>query len=69
MLVVKRLHLNLLKIVIFFVIGRLDHHAIDNGNVEVHPPEYPFEYTSEYFPDPDTTTIKSIDDDEMEQLL
>ena len=42
--------------------GKLNHCAIGNGDVEVHPSEYPFEYTSEYVPDPDTTPIKSIDD-------
>ena len=51
------------------ITGRLNHHSIDNGDVEVYPSEYPFEYTSDSIPDPDTTLIKSIDDDEMDQLL
>ena len=29
--------------VILAIIGRLNHHAIDNGDVEVHPSEYTFE--------------------------
>ena len=40
-----------------------NHHAIDNGDVEVHPLEFPFESSSESVPDPDTTPIKSIHDD------
>ena len=51
------------------ITGRLNHHVIDNGDVEVHPSEYPFESTSESVPGADTTMIKSIDDDEMDQLL
>ena len=43
--------------------GRLNHHAIYDGGVEVHPSEYPFESNSESVPDPDTTPIKSIYDD------
>ena len=49
--------------------GRLNHHSIDNGDVEVHPSEFPVEFNSESVPDPDTTPIKSIDDDEMDHLL
>ena len=49
--------------------GRLNHHAIDNGDVEVHPSEFPVEFISEFVPDLDTTPIKSIDDDEMDHLL
>ena len=49
--------------------GRINHHVIDNVDVEVHPSEYPFESISEYVPYTDTTTIKSIDDYEMYQLL
>ena len=48
---------------------RLNHHAIDNGDVEFHPSEFPVEPNYEYIPDPDTTQIKSIDDDEMDHLL
>ena len=49
--------------------GRFNHRSIDNGDVEVHPSRYPFEYNSESIPDTDTTMIKSINDYEMEQLL
>ena len=49
--------------------GRLNHHAIDNGYVEVHPSEFPFESNTESVPFPDTTVIKPIDDDEMDHLL
>ena len=49
--------------------GRLNHHSIDNGDVEVFPSEYQFEYTYDSVPDPYTTTIKSIDYDEMDQLV
>ena len=49
--------------------GRLNHHAIDNGDVEFHPSDFPVESNSESFPNPDTTPIKYIDDDEMDHLL
>ena len=49
--------------------GKLNHNAIDDGYVEVHPSYYSFEYTAEYVPYPYTTPIKSIDDDEMYRLL
>ena len=42
---------------------------ISNGDVEVQPSEFPIEYNSESVPDPYTTPIKSIDDDEMDHLL
>ena len=48
---------------------RINHHAINNGDVEVHPSDYPVEYNSKYVTDPDTTSIESIDDDEMDHLL
>ena len=51
------------------ITGRLNHHAIDNGDVEVHPLEFPVEYNYEYVPDTDTTPIKWIDDDEMDHLM
>ena len=41
----------------------LNHHAIDNSDVDFYPSEYPLKYTSDYFPDPYNTPIKSIDDD------
>ena len=46
------------------IMGGLNHHDIDNGNVEVQNSEFPFEYNSESVPDLDTTPIKLIDDDE-----
>ena len=49
--------------------GVLNHHAIDNGDVEVHPSEFTVKFNPESVPDPNTTTIKSIDDDEMDHLL
>ena len=49
--------------------GRRNHHAIDNGDVDIHPLEYPFESTYKYVPCPGTTPIKTIDDDEMDHLL
>ena len=49
--------------------GRLNHNAIDNGDIEVHPSEFPFEYNPESVPYPDTTPIKSIYDDEMDHPL
>ena len=36
---------------------------------QVYPSEYPFKYTSNSVPNTDTTPIKSIDDDEMKQLV
>ena len=41
---------------------RLNPCAIDNGGVEVHSSEFPFEFNSEFVPDLYTTPIKSIDD-------
>ena len=42
---------------------------MDNGDVEVHPSEFPVEYNSVYVPDLETTPIKPIYDDEMDHLL
>ena len=47
------------------IMVKLDHHAIDNGDVEVHPSEYLFETNSEYVPYPYTALIKSINDGEI----
>ena len=49
--------------------ARLNNHVVDNGDVYLYPSEYPFISTSESVPYPDTTPIKSIDGDEMDQLL
>ena len=51
------------------ITGRLNHHSIDNSDVNVPTSEFPFESNSESIPDPDTTLIKSIDDDYMDHLL
>ena len=51
------------------IIGRLNQNYVDNGDVEVYPSEYPFKSTSNSVPDMDTTLIKSIYDDEMDQLM
>ena len=51
------------------IMGRLNHHYIDNGDVEVQPSEFLVKSNSECVPDPDTTPIKSIDDDKMDRLL
>ena len=49
--------------------GRLNYHSIDNGYVKFHNSEFPVEFNSESVPDPDTTSIKLIDDDEMDHFL
>ena len=49
--------------------GIIIHHVIDNDYVEVQPSEYTFKCTSESFPDPDISLIKSMDYYEMDQLL
>ena len=49
--------------------GRLNHHEIDNGFAEVQYSEFPVEFNFESVPYPDTTPIKSIDDDEMDHIL
>ena len=51
------------------IMGRLNNRAIDNGDVKVHTSYLQVEYESESVSDPDTTPIKSIDDDEMYHLL
>ena len=51
------------------IIVRFNHHAIDNGDVEVHSSKFPVEFNSEYITYPDINPIKSIDDDEMDHLL
>ena len=49
--------------------GILNHHVTYNGDVEVHPSEFPVEYNSVYVPDLETPPIKPIYDDEMDHLL
>ena len=48
------------------IMGKLNHHAIDNGDITS---DIPVESNYESVPDPDTTLIKSIYDDEMDHLL
>ena len=45
------------------IMGGINHHTIDNGDVKVFPLEFPVEFNSEYVTDLDTNPIKSIDDD------
>ena len=49
--------------------GRLNHHAIDNGDVKVPISEFPVELNLESVPYPNTTPIKAFDDDEMDNIL
>ena len=49
--------------------GKLNHRAIDNGDVKIPTSEFPVEYNSESVPDTDTILIKSNDYDEMDNLL
>ena len=46
--------------------GKLKHHAIDNGDITS---DVPVESNYDSVPYPDTPPIKSIDDDEMDHLL
>ena len=55
--------------VVSAILGRLNHHVIDNCDVEVYPSEYPFESTSEYVLHTETTLIKLIDDGKINQVL
>ena len=54
---------------VLYIMVRLNHHAIDNCGVQVHTSDFLVEPDSESVPDPNTTPIKSIDDDEMDHLL
>ena len=49
--------------------GIINHHTINNGDIDVHTSEFPVEFNSEYIPNSDTIPIKSIADDEMDHLL
>ena len=48
------------------ITGKLNHHAINNGDITS---DVLVESSYDSVPDPDTTPIKSIDDDEMDHLL
>ena len=52
-----------------YIMGRLNHHAVDNDDVKFYPSDNPLEYPSDSVPDPENTPIKSIADDEMYQIL
>ena len=54
---------------VFSIIGRINHHDIDNGDVNFHPHEYPLKSNTESVTNLDTTPLKSIDDGEMYHLL
>ena len=47
--------------VVSAIMGILNHYDIDNGDVNTS--DFPIEFNYESVPDPDTTPIKSIDDD------
>ena len=47
----------------------LNNHAIDNSDAEIHTLEHRIESTSESVTYTDTTLVKSIDNNDMEQLL
>ena len=51
------------------IMERLNHHSIDNGDVKAPTSEFPVEFNPKSVTDPETTPIKSIDDDEMDHLL
>ena len=57
------------NLVVSAIMGRLNHHAIYNGDVKVHTSNFPVEFNSESVTDPDTTTIKSIDDNKIDHIL
>ena len=51
------------------IMGKLNHHAIDNGDVKITTSEVPVESNYDSVPDPYTTPLKSIYDDEIDNLL
>ena len=55
--------------VVLDLMGRLNHHAVDNGDFDVYTLDCALEYNYHYVTDPDNTPIKSIDDDEIYQIL
>ena len=48
--------------VVLAIMGRLNRHVVDNGDVDVYTTWYPLEYTSNYIPEPYNNTIKSTYD-------
>ena len=57
------------KPVISAIMGKLNHHAMDNNDVKVPTLDVPVESNYDSVTNTDTTPIKSIDDDEMDHLL
>ena len=55
--------------VVSAITWRLNHNTIDNGDVKVHYSYFTVESNSKLVPYPDTTQIKSVDDDEMDHIL
>ena len=49
--------------------GKLNHHAINNGDIKTPTSDVPVDSNYDSVTDPDTTPIKSIDDNEMDHLL
>ena len=49
--------------------GKLNHHAMDNGDVKIPTSEVSVESNYDSFTDTDTNPIKSIEDYEMDHLL
>ena len=54
---------------VLVIMRRLNHHEIDNGDVKVPTSDFSVEPKYEPVLDPDTTLIKSIDDDEIDHIL
>ena len=48
--------------VVYYIMGKLNNHAIDNGDVKIPTSDVPVESNYDSVPDPDTTPIKSIYD-------
>ena len=55
--------------VVSAIMGRLNHHSIDNSDVDFHPSEFLAESNYESVPDHDITLGKLIYDDEIYHLL
>ena len=51
------------------IVGRLNYHAINNGDVEVYNSDFPLGYASDSVPDQYNTPIKLIYDNKMYHLL
>ena len=55
--------------VVSAIMGRTNHRAIDNGDVQVHASDFPVGFNYESVTDTDTTLIKSINDNVMDHLI